>query len=200
VVVGLAVGGLLLGGVVGTMVRVLAEPDVSVPETTAADGTRAQRKFLDLARAQRPGQTVFTEPELNALLTRHVVETRGVKLASPVLQLVGDDRLIVHAQSPVRHLLDETRLGALADAVPKRWQTRLVRLRIGARIRVEGSPRRQLRVHVDEFSVGRQRLPVPALRLLLDPAAVGLLQWPLPEHVDGVTIEQGRVVVQTSSR
>jgi hypothetical protein len=37
----------------------------------------------------------------------------------------------------------------------------------------------------------------PALRLLLDPAAVGLLQWTLPEHVQNVGIERERVVVQT---
>jgi hypothetical protein len=35
------------------------------------------------------------------------------------------------------------------------------------------------------------------LRLLLDPAAVGWLRWRLPEHVERVAIEPGRVLIQT---
>jgi hypothetical protein len=54
-------------------------------------------------------------------------------------------------------------------------------------------------VDVDEFVIGRQRLPAPALRLLLDPAAVGLLQWTLPDHVESVAIEPDRVVIQTAA-
>ena len=65
--------------------------------------------------------------------------------------------------------------------------------------RVSEGPRRQLRLDVESFAVGRQRLPARALRLLLDPAALGLLQWPLPEHVERVSIEPGRVVIRGAS-
>jgi hypothetical protein len=178
----------------------LARTEVSVPATTAAEGSRAQRKLFDLARGARAGESVvFTEAELNALLARHLVEAHGIRLSAPSARLIGGDRFVLQVQSPLRQLLDEASLGPVADALPKRWQERPVWLRIGARIRVEEGARRQLRISVDEFTVGRQRLPSPALRLLLDPAAVGLLQWTLPEHVEHVGIEPDRVVIQTAS-
>jgi len=141
----------------------------------------------------------LTEAEINALLARHLVEARGVRLAAPRARLIGGDRFVLHAQSPLRQLLDEASLGAVAGMLPQSWQARAVALRVGARVRVADGPRRQLRVDVDEFAVGRQRLPAPALRLLVDPAAVGLLQWTLPDHVEHVGIEPDRVVIQTAS-
>ena len=199
-VIGLALVTLVVGGAVGATLRMLAQPDVTVPTTTAADGARAQRKLFDLARQARRGETVvLTEAELNALLARHLVQARGVRLASPSVQLIGGDRFVLRAQSPLRQLFDEASLGGVADVMPARWQARPVWLRMGARVRLEEGPRRQLRVDVDEFAVGRQRLPAPAVRLLLDPASVGLLQWPLPEHIEHVGIEPDRVVIQTAS-
>jgi hypothetical protein len=171
-----------------------------MPTTTAADGARAQRKLFSLARQPRRSETVvLTEAELNALLARHLVQARGVKLATPSVELIGGDRFVLRAQSPLRQLFEEASLGALADAMPSRWQTRPVWLRVGASIRLEEGPRRQLRVEVDEFAVGRQRLPTPAVRLLLDPASVGMLQWPLPDYVEQVAIEPERVVIQTGA-
>lgn len=199
-VVALALLALLIGGTVGAAVRMLAEPDASVPVTTAADGARAQRKLFELGRQTKRAETiVLTETEVNALLARHVVEARGVRLASPSVELIGGDRFVVRAWSPLRQLLDEAALGALTNVLPARWQARPVWLRVGARLRVEDGARRQLRVDVDGFAVGRQRLPAPALRLLLDPAAIGLLQWTLPDHVERVGIEPDRVVIQTAS-
>jgi hypothetical protein len=196
--IALAVIALLVGGTLGATVRMLADPDVTVPATSAADGTRAQRKLFSLARESRRVQTVvLTESELNALLARHLVQARGIRLATPSVQLIGGDRFVLRAQSPLRQLFEEASLAAVADVMPSRWQTRPVWLRVGARVRLEEGPRRQLRVDVDEFAVGRQRLPAPAVRLLLEPASVGLLQWPLPEHVEHVAIEPDRVVIQT---
>lgn len=200
VVTALALVTVLVGGTVGVAFRMMAESDFEIPTTTQADGARAQGKLFELGRQTRRGEaTVLTEVEVNALLARHVVEARGVRLASPSVELVGDDRFVVRARSPLRQLLDEAGLRTVADVLPAGWQARAVWLRVGARLRLEEGPRRQLRVDVDEFAVGRQRLPAPALRLLLDPGAVGLLQWTLPEHVERVTIEPDRVTIRTAS-
>lgn len=196
----LAIAALIVGGAAGATVRMLAHPDLRVVPVTAADGARAQRKLFDLARQTRRGETiVLSEAEVNALISRHLVEARGVRLGTPTATLVGGDRVVVIGQSPLRHLLDEASLGGLANLLPTRWQIRPLWLRLGARVRVEAGARRQLRMDVDEFAVGRQRLPAPLLRLLLDPASVGLLQWALPDHVERVGIEPGRVVIQTAS-
>ena len=189
----------LVGGAVGAGFRMLSRPDRVETSTTAADGSRAQRKLFELGRASKRGEAVtLTEAEVNALLSRHLVEARGVRLSTLHVKLVGGDRLVVHAESPLRQLLDEASAGAVADLLPASWQARLVWLHVGARLRIETDSRRQLRMDVDEFAVGRQRLPVPFLRVVLDPAAVGLMQWPLPEYVERVEIEPGRVVLRTA--
>ena len=195
----LAIASLLIGGAAGATLRMLAHPDLKTVPVTAADGARAQQKLFDLARQARRGETiVLSEAEVNALISRHLVEARGVRLGTPTATLVGGDRVVLSGQSPLRHLLDEASLGGLADLLPTHWQTRPLWLRLGARVRVDGGSRRQLRMDVDEFAVGRQRLPAPLLRLLLDPASVGLLQWALPDHVERVGIERGRVVIRTA--
>jgi hypothetical protein len=195
----LALGALSAGATVVSARRMLAKPDVSTPPSTAADGTRAQRKLFDLARRRQASETVaLSEAEVNALLTRHLVEARGVRLAAPSVHLPGDDRVLLDAQSTVRRLLDEMSLGALADILPERWQGRPVWIHVGARVRIESGSRRHLRMNVDEFAVGRQRLPAPFLRVLLDPGSAGLLQWSLPDHIERVGVQPGRVVIYTS--
>jgi hypothetical protein len=199
--VSLGIVALAVGGAVGAGTRMLAKPPAaSLPATTAADGTRAQQKIFDLARASRLAQPVtLTEAEVNALLSRHLVEARGVRLNTLGVRLVGGDRVELTGQTPLRQLLDEAGLASATSVLPARWLERPVWIHVGARTRVSAGPRRQLSLDVEDFAVGRQRLPARALRLLLDPAAVGLLRWPLPEHVHDLTIEPGRVVIQGAS-
>jgi hypothetical protein len=199
--VGVALGTLLIGGVLTITVRILALPEGGAPVTSAADGTRAQQKLVALARqGRRPETVTLSEAEVNALLARHVVEVRGARLAGLSARLVGGDRMELRARTPLGLALDEVGVGALAGALPASWRARPVHLRVGARLTVdEAAGPRQLRLDVDDFAVGRQRLPAPILRLLVDPATVALLRWRLPEHVERVGIEPGRVVIRTAS-
>lgn len=200
-VVALAVCALLVGGAAGAMLRMLARPDgASPPATTAADGTRAQQKLFDVARGGRRGRTVtLSEAEVNALLARHLVEARGVRLLAPSARLMGDDRLEVTTQIPLGQLLDDAGAAALAGLLPAGWRARPVWVHVGARAHVEDGARRQWSLDVEDFALGRQRLPARALRVLLDPGAVGLLRWPLPQDVEDVRIEPGRVVIRAAS-
>jgi hypothetical protein len=200
-VVSVSLVALAVGGVVGAGLRMLATPrGAALPATTAADGTRAQQKIFGVARASRLTQPVsLTEAEVNALLSRHLVEARGVRLNALAVRLAGDDRVEITGQAPLRQLLDEAGIGSAGGVLPAGWRERPVWVHVGARVRVSEGPRRQLGLDVEDFAVGRQRLPASTLRLLLDPAAVGLLRWPLPEHVGGVSIEPGRVVIRGAS-
>jgi len=200
-VVVLALVALGLGGAVGAGLRMVSKPEAAtLPATTAADGVRAQQKIFDLARRSRLSQPVIlTEAEVNALLARHLVEARGVRLNTLGVRLVGGDRVELTGQTPLHQLLDEAGISAIGRILPARWLERPLWVEVGARARVNGGPRRQLRLDVEDFAVGRQRLPVSALRLLLDPAAIGLLRWPLPEHVGSVSVEPGRVVIRSAS-
>jgi hypothetical protein len=201
VVVLLAVAIVAVGGAIGAGRRILATPDVAgLPTPTAADGSRAQRKVFDLVRRTRdPRPVTLTEAEVNALLMHHLVEARGVRIAAVGARLVGDDRVELTGRAPLHQLFEEAGIPLLNDVLPKRWQDRPVWLHVGARVRVDPGPRPQLRLEVEDFAVGRQRLPARLLRLLLDPAALGLLRWPLPEHVQRVTVEPGRVVIRGAS-
>ena len=200
-VVSVGLVALALGGVVGAGIRMLGVPvTASPPPTTAADGSRAQQKIFEVARASQLARPVtLTEAEVNALLSRHLVEARGVRLNTLGVRLLGDDRIELTGQAPLRQLLDEAGIGSVSGVLPARWLERPVWIDVGARVRVISGPRRQLGLDVESFAVGRQRLPARTLRLLLDPAAVGLLRWPLPEHVHGVDIEPGRVVIRGAS-
>ena len=200
-VVSLGIIALALGGIVGAGVRMLAKPEAAaLPTTTAADGSRAQQKIFSIARAnQLPQPVTLTEAEINALLSRHIVEARGVRLNALAVRLVGGDRIELTGQAPLRQLLDEAGGSAAAGLLPARWLEHPMWVHVGARPHISAGPRRQLSLEVEDFAVGRQRLPARTLRLLLDPAAVGLLRWPLPEHVREITIEPGRVVIRGAS-
>jgi hypothetical protein len=193
-------GLLLLAGVFTIGVRLGQTPDLTAVTPEPADGARAQQKLFDLARVTRKRDTTtLSEGEVNALLSRHLVQARGVRLAHPSARLLGGDRFALSAQSSVRRLLEEVSLGALADALPERWQDRSVWVSVEARVRMDRSTRKELRTEVETFSIGRQPIPAILFRLLVGPAEVGLLRWPLPDHVEQVAIEPGRVVIRTAS-
>jgi len=190
-----------LGATVGVGSRLLGQPAIAPTVTTAADGSRAQQKLFELTRRRRGSAeaVIITEPELNALLARHLVEARGVQFGAPSARLLGGDRLEVMGSRPLGRILEEMSLGSVGTVLPARWMERPVWLRIGAHIRVEERPPRHLRLDVDALVVGRQRVPALALRLLMDPSGVGLLRWPLPSHIESVTIEPGRAIIKTAS-
>jgi len=200
-VVGLGLLAVALVATVGVGSRLLGQPVVAPSVTTAADGSRAQQKLFDLTRRRRgaPETVVITEAELNALLTRHLVEARGVQLGAPTARLLGGDRLELMGYRPLGRILEEMSLASVGSVLPASWWERPVWLRVGAHVRVEERSPRHLRLDVDALVVGRQRVPALALRLLMDPGGVGLLRWPLPSHIESVTIEPGRAIIRTAS-
>jgi len=200
-VVGLGLLAVALVATVGVGSRLLGQPVVAPSVTTAADGSRAQQKLFDLTRRRRgaPETVVITEAELNALLTRHLVEARSVQLGAPTARLLGGDRLELMGYRPLGRILEEMSLASVGSVLPAGWWERPVWLRVGAHVRVEERSPRHLRLDVDALVVGRQRVPALALRLLMDPGGVGLLRWPLPSHIESVTIEPGRAIIRTAS-
>ena len=200
-VVGLAVLTLILGATVGIGSRMLGQPAIAPIVTTAADGSRAQQKLFELTRRRRgvAETVIITEAEVNALLTRHLVEARGVQLGAPSARLLGGDRVELTGYRPLGRMLEEISLAVVGSVLPARWRERPIWLRVGAHIRVEKRPPRHLQLDVDALVVGRQRVPALALRLLMDPGGVGPLRWPLPAHIESISIEPGRTIIRTAS-
>jgi hypothetical protein len=140
---------------------------------------------------------VFSEQELNALIARQLAGE--IPFSTPVARLPRGGTLDFAGRLPVRHLLGEQPLSALVKVLPEPWLDRPVWLQVRARVTVEHGARTYARMQVDEFQVGRQRLPAVLLRLLLDPVSLTLLHLPLPDNVEDIRIEPGQVVIRTAS-
>jgi hypothetical protein len=155
--VGLALLVLIVGATFGIGARILGQPTITPVVTTPADGSRAQQKLFELTRRRRghAETVIITEPEVNALLTRHLVEARGVQLGAPSARLLGGDRVELAGYRPLGRILEEISLGAVGSVLPARWRDRPIWLRVGAHIRV----RRATCGWPSCAGVGRQRIP-----------------------------------------
>lgn len=201
--------GLLLGlGAAGLWAgsRLAQEPDVPVAQGSAEDGARAQQKIFDLIRGEapkargQPHEIVLTEAEINRFLSKNLVEVAGMPVAVRAVRLAGDGVVEFKGMLPLRELL----AGApVASLVPSAWLERRCWLHLEATASLEVGtgrrPRRYLRLDVQRFAIGRQRLLGTLLRLLAGPRVQELLRWRMPESVEGLTINPGTLVIKTSS-
>lgn len=198
--------GLMGTGAIGAggwvALRLAQSPDIEIPITTQADNARAQRKILDIVRrrghaAPSTEAVVLSEQELNALITRRLADE--IPFSTPVARLPRAGTLDFAGRLPARHLLNELPLSALVAILPEPWLDRPLWLQVRAGVTFEHTARPYARLHVQEFQVGRQRLPVLFLRLLLDAASLTLLRLPLPDNVEDIRIEPGRVIIRAVS-
>ena len=180
----------------------LADPGVPHVATTAADSQRAQEKLYSIATrsARRGSSVVLSEAELNAFLARNL-DTAAMPLTDMRLSLAESGRFHFASRTTIDRILSELPLSAVRDAVPSAWRARPVWLHLVAVPKVESGEgrRRYIRLHVERFAIGRQRLPGIFVRLILDPGTVRLLRWSVPETVEDVRIEPGRAVVRLAS-
>lgn len=194
-----------LVGVTGWgIVQAIRAPDIARAPTSAADGVRAQQKIFEIVRRAgggRPHAVSLSEREVNAFLGRHLTEAADLPLRNLAVRLPGDGRAEIAGQLPLSQLLGVAPLSALVGVLPQAWLDRGAWLTLRTRVTLEGGARerRHLRLDVERFWLGRLRLPEVMLRILLDPAVLRLLRSPLPEAIDGLRIEPGRLVIQAAS-
>jgi hypothetical protein len=193
------------GGAVWAGFQVTRAPDVIAPPTAKADGVRAQQKIFDLLRrggSGRPRVVSLSEAELNAFLARHL-EPADLPLRHLAVRLPAERRGEIVGQLPLRDVLSVAPLSSLAGILPIAWLDRGIWLSLHTRVSLERGDatrdRRYLRLDVERFWLGRLRLPEVMLRVLLDPAALRHLRWPLPSAIDGVQVERGQVIIQSGS-
>ncbi|MBM3220957.1 MAG: hypothetical protein FJZ38_20150 [Candidatus Rokubacteria bacterium] len=195
----------LVGGGAWATFQAMRTPDVAGGPVAPSDGFKAQQKIFEVIRRSgsgRPHTVTLSEREVNAFLARHLVETADMPLRNLGVRLPADGHADIAGQLPLRQLLGVAPLSALTPVLPAGWLDRGVWLAIRARVTLEGTgaarDRRWLRLDVQQFWIGRLPLPEVMLRVLLDPAALRLLRSPMPEAIDGVRIEPGRLIIQTS--
>jgi hypothetical protein len=177
--------------------RVLEDSDAIPVQTNPRDAAQAQQKLLRLAGGARE-DIVLTEDELTAFVARNL-DRRDLPLDEPVIRLRGPDVVEMSGRVPLGRLLEDWPVQRLADLLASDWRTRPIALRLTAQATLERGPRRQLRLDVRAFRMGRQPLPPSLLCLLSDPACLRFVRIPVPDSVAAVRIETGRAVIQPIS-
>jgi hypothetical protein len=186
--------------------RLIQEPDMTANTGSSEDAVRGQQKIFDIARGgggrARGGShaVVLSEAELNAFLSKNLVEVAKMPVAVRAIRLVGDG--IVEFKGLVA-LRDIMAASPLVSLVPSTWLERQVWLHLAARASLEvgatRSQRRYLRFDLQRVAIGRLALPGFFRWLLPSPLLQALLRWRMPDSVESVTIEPETVVVRTSS-
>ena len=204
---GVALAAVVLGG--GSLWvgwRLLQEPDLTAALGSSEDGARGQQKIFDIARggAGRARSTqhavVISEAELNALLSRNLVEIAKMPVSVRAVRLAGDGIVEFKGRLLLRDVLSAS---PVAGVIPGAWLDRQVWLHLTAKASLEvgatRSQRRYLRFDLHRFAIGRQPLPGFFRWLLPSPGLQGLLRWRMPDSVESITIESGTVSIKTSS-
>jgi len=207
VVLGVAFAAVVLGGAslwVGS--RLVKEPEVAAVVGSPEDGSRSQQKIFDLARGgagrarSAPQAVVLSEAELNSFLSRNLVEVAKMPITVRAVRLAGDGVVEFKGLVALRDVLSAS---PLASLTPRAWLERQVWLHLTARANLEvgttRSQRRYLRFDLQRVAIGRQALPGFFRWLLPSPGIQGLLRWRMPDSVESITIESGKVVIKTSS-
>ncbi|MBI4635477.1 MAG: hypothetical protein HY727_03920 [Candidatus Rokubacteria bacterium] len=189
------------------MFRLLQRPDIPPVPAEAEDGVRAQQKVYGLLRGRRNGggestgrSIALSEPEVNALLQRHLADATDLPLEGSVVRLPDHGTIEFAGRVPLGRILAEPPLSAIRDALPARWIRRPVWVHLRAHARLESGEgqRRYIRLDVGRFSLGEQRLPAALLPFLFNPTTLRVLRWQVPPGVESVTIEPGRVVIKAA--
>lgn len=196
---------LLALGAVWLARGIFDRPEASYEIGSPADGRRAQQKVFELAggfvghrRDPRRASVTLTERELNALLTRHL--SQDMPLADGGIRLVGDGIIEVTGRLPLHALLGDT-LGSVGRLLPERWAGQPVWVRLRGHVRLEtGASRadvRRLRLEPESFRVGSRRIPVAVLAMLPDGPVPRATRRSVPETIEAVVIEPGRLTIVT---
>ena len=183
--------------------RLFQEPEIAAAMGTAEDGLRGQQKIFEIARGGRFSKggplrpIALSEPELNAFLSRHLVEAARIPLGSATVRLVGDGVVELKGRLPLRHAL------AIPDLLPIRWLEQPVWVHLAARASLEvdaaRNRRRYLRLDIEQFALGRQPIPRVLARLVVSSAILNQLRWRLPDTVETITVEPRMLVIRTAS-
>jgi hypothetical protein len=196
--------GLLAVGVFWLGSGMFDRPSIQYEIGGPADGKRAQQKLFELTTGGTRGRAAavtFTERELNALLVRHLT-IEEMPLADMGVRLLGNGVVELTGRLPL-HALPGDSLGAVVRILPERWSGRPVWLRVRGQVRLEmgaaRGDRRTLRLDPESLWIGRRWLPTVVLMLLPEGPAARATRWPLPDAVDSVVVEPGRVTITLRS-
>lgn len=180
-------------------------PSVKAPPVSRSDGFSAQQKLFEIAsreagRSTRQDPVVLSEREINSFLAHHLAEAARVPL-DPIITRLVRGYFEVQGKTAFRNLLQVAPLAQLASHLPASrldapvWVT--LRGTLSVAPASPGARRMVARVRFTDLTLGKQPLAAGLLRFLLGQTGRRLTEFPVPAVVDGVQIEDGRLIVRT---
>ena len=202
VVLGIAAAGALFFSA-----NIFEDLDIQAPPFTPSDGYRAQQKFYEIVlregrKSSRRDPIVLSERELNAFLSRHLMESASLSFSRLSVLLLSDNTVEFRGRTELRNLLKGFPFAQIAPYLPAGKLDEPVWVRVRGRLKMErGAVRRDREyaaLDVSEFALGAQPLGVWLLQLLVGGRAHDLLRWPVPEVIQSIGVEEGRLVIRTA--
>lgn len=198
--------GMVLGGGLIFSTNIFQIPEHPAGSVGAAsDGRRAQQKMYELVLrdrglSSRTAPLIFTERQLNAFLTRHLVRGQGIPLSDLRVKFMpGEMRF--QGRTELRSLMRGVPLKYVASILPASQLSRSVWVVIQAGVGLErgwfGQEQQFLRINATEFRLGTQNMGAWVLSWVVGRK---FLSWPVPGAIHAVSIQDGRVVVTTRAR
>lgn len=185
-------------------VNIFGTPDGPPGSHSKGDGYAAQQKLYELLLRQSGQSTrrdpiVLTEREANAFLTRHLEEAAGVPL-SPLSVRFFKGEASLQGQTPFKKLLQGPPFAQLLPYIPDKRLDQPVWVTVRGRISVKPGPGGRTRygeVTLTDFTLGKQPLSASLLYVMLGPSGAGLLRWQVPTVVEGMEVDDGRLIIRT---
>jgi len=205
VAIGLMFLAVVSGGFLFLSGNIFEEPKFDRPEWSRADASSARFKLAELVQRDaghsgRQDPIILSEPEVNALVARHLAETIGLRFDPFAIRLV-QGQFMLQGRSVVSNLLQGPPFAQLAHQLPAAQLNRPIWITARGSIALEpgepgGKPGRA-RVTLTEFTLGRQPLGTWPFFILMGPTGYGLLKWPVPGTARDIEIEDRRVLIRT---
>ena len=207
VILAIVIFGVAAAGFVFFSANIFDEPEVQAQPSTASDGYRAQQKFYEIVlrdgrHSSRVDPIVFSERELNAFLSGHLIDTADLSFSPVSVALLPDNTVEFRGRTMLRNLLKGAPFAQIAPYLPKGRVDRPVWVLLRGHLRLErGTVRRDReygRVEVAEFALGTQPIGAWVLKLMLGQVQ-NVLRWQVPRVVQSITVEEGRLVIRTAA-
>ena len=209
VILVMVIFGVAAAGAIFFSANIFDEPEVRIQPFTTADGYRAQQKLYEIVlrdseRSCRTDPVVFTERELNAFLSRHLIDAAGLSFSPISVVLLPDNSLEFRGRTALRNLMRGIPFAQLAPYLPHGRADQTVWVRVRGQIKLErGTVRRDRqfgRFEVTEFALGTQPIGPWVLTFMLGQAGQRVFRFPVPTVVQNVGVDDGRLVIQTGAQ
>lgn len=209
VILVIVIFGVAAAGAVFFSANIFDEPEVHVQAFTTADGYRAQQKLYEIVlrdgqRSSRTDPIVFSERELNAFLSRHLMDSANLTFSPISVALLSDNTIEFRGRTALRNLMQGIPFAQIAPFLPNGRADQPVWIRVRGTLRLERSAVRREREFggfaVSEFALGTQPIGAWVLTAMLGQAGQRVLRFQIPSVVQDVTVEEGRLIVRTAAQ